>query len=224
MEPRALTAGCWNRSAQRIPPGCSCSFGQRAARWEHVLRSAEQPTAGTSSAYARSNLKARLQKRCYKTQEVENARGIRTCPHKRWKIPGQEIVRMACNQAQDPVTIPQLQGKPAERRNEQQQRLCQTMSNRSQNLGLSMPWSSRWGDWAGWARSVGLLQCSETCAWGKKQGEHGEDKVNVRLQIQDNVGMLSVCLEQANPILSPFPFAGLASFLLFLLFPKFPVL
>lgn len=106
VEPRVLSAGCWDHGAQRIPPGCSCSCR------EHVLRSAEQHTAGTRSAYARSNLKARLQKRCYKTQEAENEKGIRARPHKRWKIPGQ-IVRMACNQAQDPATVLQLQSKPA---------------------------------------------------------------------------------------------------------------
>lgn len=39
VEPRVLSAGCWDHGAQRIPPGCSCSCR------EHVLRSAEQHTA-----------------------------------------------------------------------------------------------------------------------------------------------------------------------------------
>lgn len=73
----------------------------------------------------RSDLKERFQEGCYQIQEAENVKGITTCVHKRQKI-RQEIVRMTCSQAQYLVTILQLQHKPAEQRDEQQQRICKT--------------------------------------------------------------------------------------------------
>lgn len=103
----------------------------------------------------RSDLKERFQERCYQIQEAENVKGIRTCVHKRQKI-RQEIVRMTCSQAQYLVTILQLQHKPAEQRDEQQQRICKTpMIHWSQNL--SLPQSSHISHW--WDRNISLFVC-----------------------------------------------------------------